>query len=113
MDDRGSISSRAKDGKFSVCHHVQTGSGSNPASHPVGTGDLSLRVKRLGREADHSPSFSAEVKIVWSCTTAPYYIFMAWCLAKHRDNFTFYHFVAEYYTALGERGAEENSYIRT
>jgi hypothetical protein len=33
--------------------------------------DLSLGVKRLGREADHSPPSSAEVKNVWSYTSTP------------------------------------------
>jgi hypothetical protein len=32
-------------------------------------GDLSLWAKRLGREADHSPPPSAEVKNVWSYTS--------------------------------------------
>jgi hypothetical protein len=50
---------------------------------------LSLGVKRPGREADHSPPSSAEVS-AWSCTCTPQYVFMAWCLVKHRDNFTFY-----------------------
>jgi hypothetical protein len=33
---------------------------------------------------------SVEVKNVWSyICTPPTYIFIAWCLIKHRDNFTF------------------------
>jgi hypothetical protein len=52
-------------------------------------GALSLGVKRLGHEADHSPPSSAKVKNVWSYTSTPQYFFMAWCLVKHRDNFTF------------------------
>jgi hypothetical protein len=52
-------------------------------------GALSLGVKRPGREADHSPPSSAEVKNAWSCISTPQYVFMAWCLVKHRDNFTF------------------------
>jgi hypothetical protein len=35
------------------------------------TGALSLGVKRPGREADHSPPSSSEVKNVWSYTLAP------------------------------------------
>jgi hypothetical protein len=42
-------------------------------------GALSLGVKVSGREADHSPSSSAEVKNAWSYTSAPQYTFMAWC----------------------------------
>jgi hypothetical protein len=52
-------------------------------------GALSMGVKRPEREADHSPPSSAEVKNTWSYTSTPQYVFMAWCLVKHRDNFTF------------------------
>jgi hypothetical protein len=45
-------------------HSVQTGFGAHPAFCPTGTRDLSLEVKRPGREADHSPSCSVEVKNV-------------------------------------------------
>jgi hypothetical protein len=34
-------------------------------------GDLSLGVKRPGREADHSPASSTEVKNAWSYTSTP------------------------------------------
>jgi len=46
---------------------------------------FSLGVKRPGRKADHSSPPRAEVKNAY---TSPY-DFMAWCLVKHRDNFTF------------------------
>jgi hypothetical protein len=36
-----------------------------------------------------SPPSSAEVKKAWSYTSTPRYAFMAWCLVKHKDNFTF------------------------
>jgi len=39
-------------------------------------------VKRLDREADHSPPFSTEVKNAWRCTSSPQCVFMAWCLVK-------------------------------
>jgi hypothetical protein len=45
-------------------------------------GALSPDVKRLEREADHSPSSGAEVKNAWSYTSTPH--FMAWCLVKYR-----------------------------
>jgi hypothetical protein len=48
---------------------------------------LSLGVKRPEREDDHSPPSSAEVKNAWSYTSTPQYVFMVWCLVKHRDNF--------------------------
>jgi hypothetical protein len=55
----------------------------------MGTGALSLGVKRLERAADHSPHSSAEIKNACSYTSTPQYVFIAWRLVKHRDNFTF------------------------
>jgi hypothetical protein len=52
-------------------------------------GALSLRVKRQGREANHSPPSSSEVKNAGRYTSIPQYVFMAWYLVKYRDNFTF------------------------
>jgi hypothetical protein len=52
-------------------------------------GALSLGVKRPGREVNHSPPSSAEVKNEWSYTSTSQYVSMALCLVKHRDNFTF------------------------
>jgi hypothetical protein len=43
-------------------HRVQTVSGPHPSFHQIGVGDVLPGVKRLGREADHSPPSSAEVK---------------------------------------------------
>jgi hypothetical protein len=48
-----------------------------------------LGVKLAGSEADHSPPSSAEVKNAWSYASTPQYVFMAWCLVKHRDKFIF------------------------
>jgi hypothetical protein len=62
-DDRGSrVRFPAEAGNFSLHHLVQNGSG--PTQPPIQwvPGTLSLGVKRLGREADHSPPSSAEVK---------------------------------------------------
>jgi hypothetical protein len=51
----------AEDFSSSPC--VQTGSGAHPASYPVGTGGPFPGGKaRPGRDADHSPPSSAEVK---------------------------------------------------
>jgi hypothetical protein len=49
-------------------------------------GDISLEVKLLGLEADHSPPSSAEVKNVWSYTSTPPYVFMARCLIEQRTH---------------------------
>jgi hypothetical protein len=40
-------------------------------------GALSLGIKRPGREADHSPPASAEVKKIWIYTSTPPYAFIA------------------------------------
>jgi hypothetical protein len=40
-------------------------------------GALSPGVKRPGREVDHSPPTSAELKKMWIYTTTPPYVFMA------------------------------------
>jgi hypothetical protein len=83
LDDRGSrVRFSAGAGNFSLCNRVQNGYGAHPTSYPMGTWDLSLGVKRPGREADHSPPSSADVKNAWSYTSPPQYAFMAWCLAK-------------------------------
>jgi hypothetical protein len=46
------------------------------------SGALSLGVKRPGREADHSPPSSTEVKNAWNYISTPQYAFMAWCSVK-------------------------------
>jgi hypothetical protein len=62
LDDRGGWSpSLAGSKECSLLHVVQTGSGVHP-TYPMGTGILSSGVKRPGREADHSPQTSTEVK---------------------------------------------------
>jgi hypothetical protein len=85
-------------GYFSLRHRVQTGSEAHPASYPVGNRVSFLAVKRLGREANHSPPSSAGVKNAWSYTSTPpvrcaylskRFVSMAWYLVKDRDSFTF------------------------
>jgi hypothetical protein len=44
--------------------------------------DLSPELKRPGREADHSPPTSAEIKKTWIYTSTPPYVFMAWCVVS-------------------------------
>jgi hypothetical protein len=52
-------------------------------------GAVSLGVKRLEREADHSPPSNAEVKNEWSYTSTLRHAYMAWCSVKNKgDNFT-------------------------
>jgi predicted membrane channel-forming protein YqfA (hemolysin III family) len=45
-------------------------------------GTLSLGVKQLGHEADHSLPSSAKVKNAWSYTSTAQYAFMGWCSVK-------------------------------
>jgi hypothetical protein len=64
LDDRA-IEVRSPSGAedFSSSPCVQTGSGAHPASYPMGTGGSFPEAKaRPGRDADHSPPSSAEVK---------------------------------------------------
>jgi hypothetical protein len=62
---------------FSLLHIVQTGSGVHPTSYKMGTGGSFPGVNRQGREVDHSPPTSAEVKKMWIYTSTPPYVFMA------------------------------------
>jgi len=41
------------------------------------------------RPDSHSFHLVPRSKNAWSYTSTPQYVFMAWCLVKHRDNFTF------------------------
>jgi hypothetical protein len=50
-------------------------------------GVLTPVVTRPGRKADHSHPSSAENKNAWSYTSIHAYVFMVWCLIKHKDNF--------------------------
>jgi hypothetical protein len=64
-------------GYFSLLHIIQTGSGVHPTSNKMGTRSSFTGVKRQGREADHSPPTSAEVKKMWIYTFTSPYVFMA------------------------------------
>jgi hypothetical protein len=52
---------RVKKNSFSL-HVVPTDSGAHPTSYLMGSGALSLGVKRRGRKGDHSPSSNAKVR---------------------------------------------------
>jgi len=69
-------------GNFFLRHRIQRGFGAHPDSYRTGTGGPYPGVKRPGREADHSPPSSAEVKNAWSYTSTPPHVFMTWCLVK-------------------------------
>jgi hypothetical protein len=62
-DDQGSrVRFPAGAGNFCLHHRVQNGSGAHPTSYPMGTMGSFPGVRRPGREANHSPPSSPEVK---------------------------------------------------
>jgi hypothetical protein len=65
------------DQEFSPAYVVHTDSGVHSTSYPIGTGGSLPGVKQPGREADHSPTASAEVKKMWIYTSTPLYTFVA------------------------------------
>jgi hypothetical protein len=69
LDDWGSIPGRGKDFPLPC---VQTSSEAHPTSYPMGTGSPFPGGKaRPGRDADHSPPFSVQVKNEWD----PHFLF--------------------------------------
>jgi hypothetical protein len=80
---RGRSSSPGRVENLPLLHIVQTGSEVHPASYPMDAGALSPGVKLTTTQA------SVEVMKMWIYTCTPLYAFMAYCLIKHRDNFTF------------------------
>jgi hypothetical protein len=78
LEDRG-VGVRVPVGQeFSLLHVLQTDSVAHPASYIQWVpGALSSGVKRSGREADHSPPTSAEIKKMWIYTSTTPYVFMA------------------------------------
>jgi hypothetical protein len=60
----GWTAGRAGARDFQFLHSVQTGSGAHPTSYSMGTGGSFLGGKAAGREADHSPPSSAQVKMM-------------------------------------------------
>jgi hypothetical protein len=63
----------------------------NPASYPMdtGIGGSFPRVKRPGHEADHSPQSVPRLRMRGALLPLPKYVFMAWCLIKHRTTLQF------------------------
>jgi hypothetical protein len=86
--DRGSVPGRGNDGIFFFATASRPALG--PTHHPLQWVPrvLTPRVKWPGREADHSSLSSAEAKNAWTCIFTSQCVFMAWCLVKHKDNFT-------------------------
>jgi hypothetical protein len=88
---------------YFLCHCIQTGSGAHPTSYPIGIRKEALfpKIKWSGHEANHLSPSIMKVMNMWSCiSTLPIClhsvvlnqarnVFMAQCLVKNKDNFTF------------------------
>jgi hypothetical protein len=74
-----------KENDFPILHSVTTEFGPNQALTEWGPGASFPEERRMGGKSNHSPLYSAKIINAWSCTSP--YVFMAWCLIKHSDNF--------------------------
>jgi hypothetical protein len=74
---------------FFLRHRVQTGSGSHPASYPTGSGALSPGVRGWGVKLTTHLHLVPRLRKREAIPPLPQYVFMAWCLVKHRGNFIF------------------------
>jgi hypothetical protein len=57
-----------------------------PTQPPIRWVRVALSLGGKAAEADFSPPSSTEIKNAWSYTSTSQYVFMAWCLVKHRGN---------------------------
>jgi hypothetical protein len=79
---RGRSSSSGDCKNFLFCKSLRLALGSTQPPIQWVPGALSSGVKRPGREAEHSPATSVEVKKMWIYTSTLPYAFMAWCLVS-------------------------------
>jgi hypothetical protein len=101
LDDWGSgVRFPAGAGNFSHPHRVQINSGSRSAFHPMGTGVSSPCGKVARAWSWPLTSFQCRGPECVALYIHPHYVFMAWYLVKHRDNFTFIHLRAVYILRL-------------
>jgi hypothetical protein len=78
---------------FSLPHYVQTSSGAQPASYPVGTRGSFPQSKVAGVwRWPLTCIYCQGQKMHGDISPLPLHVFMAWCLVKYRDNFTFLRF---------------------
>jgi len=84
LDDRCSVPGRFNDGIFFFATASILSLGPTQPSIQWVPRPHTPKVKWSGRKAEHSRLPSAEVKNAWSYTSTSQYVFMAWCLVKHR-----------------------------
>jgi hypothetical protein len=63
-----------------------TGYDAHPASYREPIGGCCFPGGRATGSRNFSPLPRVKIKNAWSYTSAPAYVFMAWCLIKHGDN---------------------------
>jgi hypothetical protein len=90
LDDRGRrVRFPAGAGNLSLHHRIQNGSGTHTDLYPRVLGALSLRVMRPGMKLTTQLHLVPMSIMRGTIPPLPQYVFMAWCLVKRRDNFTF------------------------
>jgi hypothetical protein len=94
LDDRmNGIRFPAGPGNISLRHHVQTGSGTHPASYPMGN-------RGSFRGGEMGAAWKWPLISIWcrgqrmrgAVLPLLQYVIMAWCLVKHREDFTLLYF---------------------
>jgi hypothetical protein len=65
-------------GFLSLCHRTRTGSGTRPASCPIGAGGDGGSFLGGGTAFP----YGAEISCVWSCASTPPGVFLEWCFAE-------------------------------
>jgi hypothetical protein len=72
------LAGEGKGRDFSLHHHIQTGSGPHPASHPMDTGGSFPGIKQPEHDAGNSSPSNATVMNAWRYISTYPYVFMAW-----------------------------------
>jgi hypothetical protein len=90
LDDRDSrVRFPAAAGNFSLHHRVQNGSGTPQPPIQWVPGALSLGYSGRGMKLTTHIHLVPRSRMRGAIPPLPQYAFMAWCLVKHRDKFTF------------------------
>jgi hypothetical protein len=77
---------------ISLLHRVQPGSGAHTSSYTMGIGDSFPESRVTGSEVDHSPPFSARVKMIALHFHSPLCLHgLLFNYVKYRDNFLYIH----------------------